>query len=102
MIMEKAQIEYIVYEWCKDSSIEIVESYDWDGNGFTGLEFNLYDYLKNRTAFRLDIVDLINYLEDILDANIFVSEPSFKELKDIDNEKEIIKYHCFLRIGKNC
>lgn len=102
-MMSKAMIEVFVEEWCKDTSIEVVEVFDWDKEKYDIIEFNLYDYLENHKKFESDINNLIEYLEDILDADIFVGKPDFQYFSDIDdNGEEISKYHCSLIVGKNC
>lgn len=102
-MMSKAMIEVFVEEWCKDTSIEVVEVFDWDEEKYDIIEFNLYDYLENHKQFELDINNLIEYLEDILDADIFVGKPNFQYFSDIDdNDEEVSKYHCSLIIGKSC
>lgn len=103
MIQSKAIIEHLVEEWCKNTSIEVVEVFDWDEEEYDIIEFNLYDYLENHKKFESDINSLIEYLENILNADIFVGKPSFQYFSDIDdNDKEISKYHCSLIIGKSC
>lgn len=101
--MSKAMIEIYVEEWCKDTSIEVVEVFDWDEEKYDIIELNLYDYLENHKQFESDINNLIEYLEDILDADIFVGKPDFQYFSDIDDDGEkVSKYHCSLIIGKNC
>lgn len=100
-MMSKVMIEVFVEEWCKDTSIEVVEVFDWDEKKYDIIEFNLYDYLENHKQFESDVNNLIEYLEDILDADIFVGKPDFQYFSDIDDDgKEIAKYHCSLIIGK--
>ena len=102
-MISKRMIEVFVEEWCKNSRIEVVESFDWDEEKHDIIEFNLYDYLDNHKKFETDVNHLIEYLEEILDADIFVGKPNFKYLPDIDdNGNEIKKYHCSLIVGKNC
>lgn len=102
-MMSKTMIEVFVEEWCKDTSIEVVEAFDWDEEKYDIIEFNLYDYLENHKKFESDINSLIEYLEDILDADIFVGKPDFQYFSDIDdNGEEVLKYHCSLIVGKNC
>ena len=52
--MSKAMIEVYVEEWCKDTSIEVVEVFDWDEEKYDIIEFNLYDYLENHKKFESD------------------------------------------------
>ena len=102
-MMSKTMIEFLVDEWCKSSSIEVVEAFDWDEEQYDIVEFNLYDYLNNHKTFETDVNNLIKYLEEILDADIFVGKPNFEYLPDIDdNGNEIRKYHCSLIVGKSC
>lgn len=102
-MISKAMIEVFVEEWCRNSSIEVVETFDWDEEQYDIVEFNLYDYLDNHETFETDVNNLIEYLEEILDADIFVGKPNFEYLPDIDdNGNEIKKYHCSLIVGKSC
>lgn len=99
--MSTTMIKFLMEEWCKNSSIKIVKTFDWDEEQYDIVEFNLYDYLNNHKKFETDINNLIKYLEEILDANIFIGKPNFEYLSDIDNNgNEIKKYHCSLIIGK--
>lgn len=103
MMQSKAMVEVFVLDWCTNSNIEVVDICDWDGPSWDGLEFNLYDWSENHKKFKSDIDKLIEYLEDILDADIFVSKPLYQYLSDIDDDgNEVEKFHCFLCIGKNC
>ena len=105
MMQSKAMVEIWVSKWCTDNSIEVVDVCDWDGPSWTGIEFNLYDWTDsdNHIKFKSDINNLVDYLEDILDADIFVRQPFYQILTDIDDDgNEIEKYHCFLCVGKNC
>lgn len=86
-MQSERMIEAMVREWCRNTTIEVVEVLDRDEPTWTGIEFDLsYDNSD-------DIHQIIEHLEQKLDADIFVGEPNFEYSGE--------RHHCFVMVGKN-
>lgn len=101
-MMSKRIIDVTVKNFCQDTNIEVLESFDWDDDDYDIVEFNLCDCLDDDKRFEADVNELVEYLEQMLDADIFIGKPTFEYLVDIDSNNNEIKYHCNLIIGKAC
>ena len=56
-MMTKTMIEYFVEEWCKNSSIEIVETFDWDEEQYDIIEVTPFDMFPN--TYHVETVSLL-------------------------------------------
>lgn len=100
VVISKRIIRVWIEEWCKNTNIEIIETFDWDKEEHDIIEFVFGSYHNSCTNFKSDIDCLIENLENVLDADVFVGKPDFKHKYIKSNDKENTRYVCSLIVGK--
>lgn len=97
-----SQIEVLVAQLVMGTNMELYGTTNIDEEEYYGIELDLFDYLDKVTDFESDVEGLMQDLEEILDANIFISDPRYTDIFsicDLDG-KEYPNYHAFIQIVK--
>lgn len=102
MIMSRHQVADITDELTIGTNMKLYGYTDIEEKEYYGIELDILDCFNDPEEFKANLNDLIKKLEEILNANIFISDPEQMDMicVDIINNKEYLQHHAFIQVVK--
>ena len=100
--MNRWQIADLVNELTIGTTMKLYGATDIDEKDYYGIELDILDCFNDSQEFKADIKVLIEKLEKILDANIFISDPEYMDMicVSVDDDKQYPQNHAFIQFAK--
>ena len=100
--MNRYQIADLAEELTIRTTMKLYGITEIDEKEYYGIELDILDCFNDSKAFRADIEDLIKKLDEILDANIFISDPEYMDMicVSVDDNKQYPQNHAFIQFAK--